>query len=105
LVVIARDKTVLRVKGKRPVNNEKKRQKIVKQKKMADRVILGDLRDMYAPIRKFKPDVIALGYDQKAFVDKLEEKLLSMDSKNAKIIRLDAYRPEKFKSSKMKVEK
>lgn len=103
LVVIARDKTVLKVKNKLPRNNEKKRMETVADSKLADQVILGDLKDMYAPIRKFRPDVVALGYDQTAFVDKLEENLLSLGLINVKIRRLEAYRPEVYKSSKIEL--
>ncbi|MFA6047537.1 MAG: adenylyltransferase/cytidyltransferase family protein [Parcubacteria group bacterium] len=101
LVVIARDRIVKKVKRKLPRNNEKNRLKTVENSGLADEVVLGHLRDMYAFIKKYKPDVIALGYDQTAFVDKLEEKLLSMDMKSVRIIRLKSYRPNIYKSSKL----
>jgi len=35
---------------------------------LADRVVLGNLKNKYAIIKKFKPDIICLGYDQKYFI-------------------------------------
>lgn len=102
LVVIARDRIVKKVKGKLPRNTERERLKTIVISGLADKVVLGHLRDMYATIKKYKPDVICLGYDQTAFVDKLEEKLLSMGMKNVKIIRLRSFRPDVYKSSKIK---
>ena len=102
-VVIARDGNVEKVKGKPPRNNEKNRLRIVKKSGLADLVIIGRVRDAYALIRKHQPDIIALGYDQTAFVDKLSEKLFSFGMKNVKITRLKAYRPDIYKSSKMKM--
>ena len=101
IVVVARDKTVEKVKGKKPRKNEQKRLKIIKESGLAEKVILGNLKDKYAVIRKYKPEIIALGYDQKSFSQGLEEKLRKFKLK-AKIVRLKAYKPKIFKSSKMK---
>lgn len=101
IVVVARDKTVWNVKGRLPRNKEEDRLKGIKKSELADRIILGNLRDKYEVIKKVKPDAICLGYDQAAFVDKLEEKLLAFGMGDVKIKRLKAYRPEVFKSSKL----
>lgn len=102
IVVVGRDAVVEKVKGKKPKNNEKERLAKIKELGLADKVVLGHLRDMYFHIRKYKPDVIGLGYDQTAFVDKLKEKLLSYGLEDVKIVRLRAYKPDVYKSSKMK---
>jgi FAD synthetase len=102
IVVIARDKIVEKIKGKLPQNNEKKRLAGIKKTVLADKVILGHLADMYAAIKKYKPDIICLGYDQKAFVDNLEEKLFSFGLKNVRIVRASAYKPDIYKSSRLK---
>ena len=65
IVIIARDRTVKKIKGKLPLHNEKQRLGAVKSLKLASKVILGSLIDKYAAIKKYKPDIIALGYDQK----------------------------------------
>lgn len=100
-VVIGRDKIVKKIKGKLPRNNERIRRKKIQESGLADGVILGHLTDMYASIKKEKPDVIALGYDQTAFVDKLASQLLELGLKDVKIKRLKSYRPGIYKSSKI----
>jgi FAD synthetase len=98
-VVVARDRTVREVKGKLPKNKEKDRLKKIKASEIADRVVLGSLGDKYKVIKNIRPDVICLGYDQRAYVDKLAEKLFALGMKNVRIERLKAYQPKKYKSS------
>jgi FAD synthetase len=63
LVVVAHDETVLR-KGKKPIFPAQARMELVRCISCADRVLLGDPRDMAKVVRREKPDVIAVGYDQ-----------------------------------------
>lgn len=98
IVVIARDETVRRIKGNLPDQSERLRMKTVKQSGIADRVILGELGDKYKVIRKWKPQVIALGYDQFVFTPRLGKYLIE-EGMNAKIVRLPSYRPEVYKTS------
>ena len=51
-------------------------------------------------IKKIKPDVIALGYDQIAFTDKLQEKIQEFGL-NTKVVRLKSYKNGNHKSSKI----
>lgn len=101
IAVVARDKTVWKVKGRLPKNGEKARLEKIKKSGLADKVILGNLRNKYAVIEKIKPDVICLGYDQMAFVDNLADFLFEKGMKNVKIKRLESYKPDIFKSSKL----
>lgn len=96
IAVIARDKTVVKVKDKKPVENEKKRLKSVS--KYVDKAVLGNLRDKFAAIKKFKPDVICLGYDQAVFTDALKLELKKLKLKT-KIVRLKAYKPHLYKTT------
>lgn len=98
IAVIARDVTVEKIKGIKPLYSENKRAKNLKSKKWADRVILGGLKDKYQMIKKFRPDVIALGYDQFAFTYRLEKFIID-EKMNTRVQRLDAYQPEIYKSS------
>lgn len=95
-VVIARDSTVLKVKGKLPLHDEATRQIAVKA--AGYEAVLGSESDKYAVLERFRPDVICLGYDQEAFVDKLSEacKKRGLD---AVILRMNAFHPERYKSS------
>ncbi|MFA6170888.1 MAG: adenylyltransferase/cytidyltransferase family protein [Patescibacteria group bacterium] len=96
IVVIGRDKNVKIIKGKLPKNSENDRLKRVRESGLAQTVILGNLRDKYAVIRKYKPDIIALGYDQRSFVEGLAKKF-----KKIKIVRLKSFKPSIYKSSKI----
>lgn len=100
-VIIARDSTVQKVKGKLPKNNELERLKAVVSSHIADKVILGDLKDKYKIINRYRPDVICLGYDQVAFTKNLDKKLHEFNLDETKIIRLKSFKPEKYKSSKI----
>ena len=99
VVVVARDLTVCEVKGKLASNNEEVRLENVKKLKMADKVRLGCIDDdKYLAIAEEKPDVVALGYDQRTFVDKLAEAV----EDHVQIVRLAPHLPEIYKSSKIK---
>jgi cytidyltransferase-like protein len=92
IAVVARDKTVLKIKGRLPRNNEQ--QRVDKVKTEVDKAVLGFIHDRYKVIRLFKPDVICLGYDQIVSLEDLKKF-------NIPIKRLKAYKPYKYKSSKM----
>jgi len=100
IVVVARDKTVARIKSN-VLNGERKRLRNIKESKLADKLILGSLIDKYAAIKKYRPDTICLGYDQKYFTRGLKKKLDNFGLKN-KIVRLKPYKPGTYKSSKLK---
>lgn len=101
IVVIARDETVVKIKKKEAINNESKRLQNLKSSGLADKVVLGSLFDKYAAIKKYRPDVICLGYDQKYFIKGLKNNLVKLDLRKTKIIRLMAYKPKIYKSSKL----
>jgi FAD synthetase len=65
VVIIARDSTVEKRKGERPIMPENQRCALVESLKVVDCAILGfkDF-DMGKVIEKLKPDVVAVGYDQ-----------------------------------------
>jgi FAD synthetase len=101
VVVIARDKTVLKVKNHSPHFSEKLRVANLEKLNIADRVVLGsENEDKHQIINEEKPDIIALGYDQKFFIDELENKF----GKNTKIVRLKPFKEKIYKSSKLKPE-
>jgi len=101
IVVIARDQTVARLKGKAVRNSEKNRAKTVLESGLVDKVVLGQLGDKYSIIKKYTPDVICLGYDQGCFEGELSNKLGDFGLNKTKIVRLKAYYPNIYKSSKL----
>ena len=92
MAVIARDKNVKKAKGKFPKNKERIRLKKVKPH--VNKAFLGYIKDQYKIIKKTKPDLICLGYDQKADIKQLRQLKIQ-------IKRLKSYYPHKYKSSKL----
>lgn len=101
VVVIARDVNVKKTKGQLPLHDEKERLELLKHIDLIDEAVLGDAKDVYKVIEKIKPDVIALGYDQVAFTDKLQAKLTEFKLVT-KIVRLKPFQEKTKKSSKLK---
>ena len=87
IVIIARNETVQKLKGREPINDEKIRLYLVNSLKPVDLAILGDKEDPYEVINHIKPDIIALGYDQKHNEGKIRSKLKQMGL-TTKVIRL-----------------
>lgn len=101
VVCVARDNNVELIKGERPYYSEAERVEFLQNLKLVDRVILGQLDDVYKDIGAIKPAVIALGYDQKVFVGELANAITALNLR-IPIVRLKAYRPDKYKSAKLK---
>lgn len=99
--VVARDSTIKKVKGKNPMYNENERLKEVQKSKWVDKAVLGNKGDKFKIVEKINPNVIVLGYDQNIFTDLLERKISEKNLK-IKVIRLDAFKPGKYKSSLLK---
>ncbi len=65
IVIIARDSTVERAKGKKPIMSEDQRRALVESLKVVDEAVLGyESLEIGEVIKDIKPDIIALGYDQ-----------------------------------------
>ena len=102
IVVVARDVNVKKIKGKLPKIEEKKRLAEVKKIEYVDQAVLGDKKDKYKIIKKLKPDVICLGYDQEVDLEGLKRKLQEFGL-SAKIYTLKSYKSSLYKSSKLKI--
>jgi len=92
-VVVARDVNVARIKGKVPRQNENIRLAGVKELDIVDKALLGSEKDKLRVVEENQPDIVALGYDQQVDVKVLEKRF------NGEVVRLRAYKPEKYKSS------
>ena len=97
-VVVARDQTAKKVKGRLPYHNERERLSMVKNMDLVDAAVLGKAGDKLAVVEKIRPDIICLGYDQRAFTENLRAELLKRGLR-IHVMRLAAYRPQKYKSS------
>lgn len=99
IAVIGRDATVMKAKGRAPVQNENQRLEAVKRTGLVDEVRLGHESDYYKVIRDVQPDVICLGYDQTHFTNKLPSLFPRI-----KLVTLEPFHPEEYKSSKLRNE-
>ncbi len=99
IAVIGRDSTVEKIKGAKPKMDENARRQMVEALKIINKAVLGDKKDWYKLIVKYKPDIICLGYDQTEPENFREE--LGKRGVAAKVIRLKDYQPKKYKSSKI----
>lgn len=97
IVSIARDKNVFKIKGYRPIVKDVERRDLVRKCKLVDRAVLAGKTNYLPHILKEMPDIIALGYDQRAYVKNLKK-----DLKNkgliVKIIRLKPYKEKIYKN-------
>lgn len=96
VVVVARDERVQHEKGRLPILDEDERLALVTALKPVDRAVLGDRVGEWRIVGSLKPDVIAVGYDQKLppQCQKLKRK--------TKIIRLPRFAAHRHKSSLIK---
>lgn len=98
ILVLARDETVNKLKGRWPVEDIDQRAQNLAYLNLIDKIIYGKLQGYYLVIKKEKPDVICLGYDQTYLTDQLAEKIKQYGLQT-KIVRLKAYQSERYKTS------
>lgn len=98
IVSIARDTNVKKIKGQKPMLSQYQRLADVETCRLVDRGVLGGANAYLPHIIKEHPSIIALGYDQTAYVDNLKRDL---GKAGVKVIirRLKAYKPKIYKSS------
>ncbi|MEM3247168.1 MAG: adenylyltransferase/cytidyltransferase family protein [Candidatus Micrarchaeaceae archaeon] len=89
VVVVARDSTAERLKRK-PIMDENTRLKIVSSLKVVDEARLGNKDDIFKTVEEIKPNIIALGYDQKFDEKKIEKECLRRGLK-VKVVRIGKY--------------
>lgn len=101
VVSVARDTSVLRVKGSAPRRGEIERHASLEAHELVDQAVLGDVSGYMHHIVEVGPDIIALGYDQEGeYVDTLTEDLREVGLAT-RIVRLSAFQPEMYKTSKL----
>lgn len=97
VVVLARDTTV-RSKKRVPIINEKQRLEVVKMLKTVDEAYLGSNTDMFKIVEKIRPDIIAIGPDQKFDIPDLK-KSLKKRGLESEVRRVTRYRKARLDSS------
>ncbi|MBS7635018.1 FAD synthase [Candidatus Bathyarchaeota archaeon] len=99
IVIVARDKTVERLKGRKPIIPEDQRRAIVEALKVVDEAILGyEEMDMAKVIEKVKPDIIALGYDKEE-MEKNLKRYLGEKNLTIEVVRLNRFEGGDISSS------
>jgi len=99
VVVIARDKTVFRRKGKGPVVPEDQRRELVAALRVVDRAILGKEEiDLLGILEEVRPDIVCVGYDQDE-IRAAVTRLVRREGLPVRVIRIRRFGPVGFNSS------
>ncbi len=102
VVVVARDSTLRRGKRREPVASEAERVRLLSSLRQVDAVILGVEGDIYETLEKVKPDVVALGYDQRHAESDITREAARRGIQ-LEVVRLDTPQP-KIKTSRLLAE-
>ena len=101
VVVVATDKTAIKMKKREPLHSAELRQELVSSLTMVDLCIIGNEEDIFKTVDLVKPQIIALGYDQTH-----QEKFITEGCKkinlDVTVARLESPRPE---TSSSKIQK
>lgn len=101
IVIVARDSTVEKRKGVKPVIPENQRRALVEALKVVDEAILGyEEFDMGRVIEKIRPDVIALGHDSHLTgLEQAVKKYVVEKGLNIKIVKIGKFGEDELDSS------
>jgi len=99
IVIVARDETVKKLKGRKPIIPEEQRREMVEALKPVDKAVLGSLKNKLDPILKLKPDIIVLGPDQTTFDEETLKQELAKYNLYPEIVRFKGYKKCPFHSS------
>ena len=99
VVVVAADKTVQKNKGREPVTPQEWRVKLIGSLRDVDLSLAGGQGSIYETLEKVRPDVVALGYDQKHNPKEIEDEAAKRGLR-VKVVRLTSPIPS-VKTSKI----
>jgi FAD synthetase len=99
IVIVARDSTVEKRKGTKPIIPESQRIALVDSLKVVDEAILGyEEFDIEKVIEKIRPDVIALGYDR-GDVEQTVRTYVKQKGLKIKIVKIGKFGEDELDSS------
>jgi len=99
IVIVARDSTVEKRKGKKPVMPEDQRRSLVESLKVVDEAILGfEDFSIDKVIEKIRPDVIAVGHDQDG-IEREVLKAIAEKKYNIQIAKIGRFGKKELNSS------
>jgi FAD synthetase len=101
VVIIARDSTIQKEKGKKPVIPENQRRALVESLKVVDEAILGyESYDMGKVIERIRPDVIAVGHDSDVSgIEQAVRKYIKKEKLNIKVTKVGKFGEDELNSS------
>lgn len=102
IVSVARDRSAARMKGAAPRHTEEERLARVAAHPLVHEAVLGDAEGYMPHIVAAQPDIIALGYDQEGEYVEHVERDLRVAGLATRIVRLHAFEPETYKTSKLR---
>jgi len=99
IVIVARDSTVEKRKGTKPIMPEDQRRALVESLKVVDEAVLG-YKDfnLEMTIEKIKPNIIAVGHDQTG-IEKAVRNLVNEKSLDIQIVKIGRFGKEELNSS------
>ncbi len=99
IVIVARDKTVEKRKNEKPVMSENQRRALVEALEVVDEAVLGyEKFDIGRVIEKIKPDLIALGHDQKGIGEIVAKAIVERGLK-VKVVKIGKFSEDELNSS------
>ena len=97
MVIIARDESVTRLKGREPREAERMRAAAVRKSGLVSKVFLGDRREgEYRVLQKLAPDLVVLGYDQKALAKDIRSRMRAGQFPPMRLFIAKPYLPERW---------
>ena len=99
-VVVARDESVDRIKGRAPHHTQDERRSLVGALRLVDEAFVGYRDSFLKSVRRVNPDLIALGYDQSVSW----EEVLRLAGITVPVLRAPEYRGHRLKSSRIRAD-
>jgi FAD synthetase len=101
IVIVARDRTVEKRKGKKPIMPENQRRALLESLKVVDEAILGyEDFNMQKVIEKIKPDIIAIGHDShKTNMEQTVRNYITEKGSKIKIVKIGKFGEDELDSS------
>ncbi len=99
VVVVARDDTVLRRKGRKPILSEGERLEMVSALRVVDRAVLGHKHlDLIGVLREIQPSIVSVGYDQNDIKSSVK-KLIDQEKLGIRVVQIPKFSPSALNSS------
>jgi len=91
VVIVARDETVRRRKGRGPIIPEDQRRAMVEALRVVDEALLGyEEMDLAAVIGRIRPDIIAVGYDQEE-IERQTRRIVEEEGLGLRVVRIGRF--------------